>query len=84
MYCLFSSKTLLKNLKLFTANCGKITSGTIRKIEESNGKVDEGDGEDRECCSDEIRGDRASTIVELPLLILVYTTQRGRQLSTID
>ena len=83
MYCFFSPKTLLKNLKLFTANCSKITFGTISKIEEINGKVNEGDGEDRECCSDEILGDRASTIVELLLLILVYTTHRGRQLPTI-
>ena len=52
-------------------------------MEESNERVNEGDREDRECCSDEILADLVSTIVEVPLLILTHTKHRGRQITQL-
>ncbi len=54
----------------------RYTLGRQRKIERSNERVNGGDREDRECFSDEIIGDRASTMVEVPYLVLAYTTHK--------
>ena len=45
-------------------------------VEIGTESANEGDGKDRKCCSNEILGDHASTIVEEHLFILIHTTHR--------